>query len=220
MGTPILNVLVPGVGYVGVPAIKGEKGDPGKGLTILDYYDTEAALTAAVTSPEIGDVYGVGTAAPYDIYVYSASKGWVNNGQLLGAAGDAGVAPADYVTEFTGGAAFPDYDVQYIRKWHSGYVEVALLKKQYTFESTKHEGDTVSIGLKTPLLSADYFSVLIYATVVAPLSVDADFTVKCSSTYDGDTDELMCRATVRCLSTVAAGSTINVNVMSTYFPKG
>lgn len=64
------------------------QGNPGKSLIVLDYYDTEAALAAAVTSPEIGDMYGVGTAAPYDIYIYSANKGWVNNGQLQGAKGD------------------------------------------------------------------------------------------------------------------------------------
>lgn len=64
----------------------GEKGDTGKGLTILDYYDTLEALAAAVTSPEAGDAYGVGTAAPYTIYVWSPTKGWVDNGTLGAAA--------------------------------------------------------------------------------------------------------------------------------------
>ena len=57
---------------------------------MLDYYGTKAALEAAVTGPNPGDAYGVGTAEPYDIYIYSPSKGWVNNGPLQGAKGDTG----------------------------------------------------------------------------------------------------------------------------------
>ena len=57
---------------------------------MLDYYSTQAALEAAVTGPNPGDAYGVGTAEPYDIYIYSPSKGWVNNGPLQGAKGDTG----------------------------------------------------------------------------------------------------------------------------------
>ena len=40
--------------------------------------------------------YGVGTAEPYDIYIYdSVSKSWKNNGPLQGAKGDTGVGVAD-----------------------------------------------------------------------------------------------------------------------------
>ena len=69
---------------------QGPKGENGKGLTILDYYDDLEALQAAVQSPEDGDVYGIGTSEPYDIYIYSPTKGWVNNGKLQGAKGDTG----------------------------------------------------------------------------------------------------------------------------------
>lgn len=69
---------------------KGERGKTGKGLTILDYYPTYEALEAAVTDPDPGDAYGVGEAAPYDIYVYGETEGWVNNGVLQGAKGDKG----------------------------------------------------------------------------------------------------------------------------------
>ena len=58
------------------------KGETGSGLKVLDYFDTLEALTAAITNPSPGDAYGVGTAAPYQIYIYSANKGWVNNGAL------------------------------------------------------------------------------------------------------------------------------------------
>lgn len=64
---------------------KGDKGDPGKGLTILGYYGTLDLLKAAITTPEPGDAYGVGSAAPYNIYVYdSVTNDWVDNGKLSG----------------------------------------------------------------------------------------------------------------------------------------
>lgn len=62
--------------------IKGQKGDTGSGLRILEFYDTVEALSSAVPNPSNGDAYGVGSEAPYDIYIYSAKKGWVNNGAL------------------------------------------------------------------------------------------------------------------------------------------
>ena len=69
---------------------KGEKGDAGQGFRVLDYYVTVEELSSAVTNPAIGDAYGVGSDAPYDIYIYSSSNGWVNNGALQGAKGETG----------------------------------------------------------------------------------------------------------------------------------
>lgn len=64
---------------------KGDKGDTGANFTILGYFDTLAALHAAVPNPKAGDAYGVGTAAPYDIYIWdSVHSKWVNNGNLQG----------------------------------------------------------------------------------------------------------------------------------------
>ena len=77
-------------GETGATGPQGPQGETGKGLVILDYYDTPELLEAAVLSPEAGDAYGVGTAEPYDIYIYSLSQGWVNNGQLQGPQGPAG----------------------------------------------------------------------------------------------------------------------------------
>lgn len=71
---------------------KGDKGDTGAGFKVLGYYSTVSALQAAVPSPDVGDAYGIGAAAPYDIYIYSETGGWVNNGPLQGAKGDAGPA--------------------------------------------------------------------------------------------------------------------------------
>lgn len=62
---------------------KGDKGDTGSNFTILGYFDTLAALQAAVPNPKAGYAYGVGTAAPYDIYIWdSVHSKWVNNGNL------------------------------------------------------------------------------------------------------------------------------------------
>lgn len=71
-------------------ALKGEKGDTGAGLKIQGYYDSVEDLAAAVTAPEIGDAYGVGSAVPYDVYIYDSQRGWLNNGPLQGAKGDKG----------------------------------------------------------------------------------------------------------------------------------
>ena len=75
-------------GPQGEPGIQGE---PGKGLTISGYYATAQALASAVTNPTAGDAYGVGTAEPYDIYIYDGvTHAWVNNGPLQGAKGEKG----------------------------------------------------------------------------------------------------------------------------------
>lgn len=71
----------------GIP--RGEKGDTGMGLTIKGYYASLSALQSAVPSPAAGDAYGVGTGAPYDIYIWDGAQ-WVNNGPLQGGKGDPG----------------------------------------------------------------------------------------------------------------------------------
>ena len=43
-------------------------------------YDTLDALQAAVTAPAQGDMYEVGAAPPYQVYIYVTSQGWVNTG--------------------------------------------------------------------------------------------------------------------------------------------
>ena len=74
------------------------KGDTGSGFKVLDYYDSLEALESAVPNPNVGDAYGVGTADPYDIYIYSLTQGWVNNGKLQGPAGYTPVRGTDYWT--------------------------------------------------------------------------------------------------------------------------
>lgn len=61
------------------------------GFIIMGYYNDLAALQAAISSPSIGDAYGVGSAAPYTIYVWDGS--WVDNGNLQGPKGDPSTIP-------------------------------------------------------------------------------------------------------------------------------
>ena len=46
-----------------------------------DAYESVADLEAAITSPEIGDLYNVGTAAPYNVYRWTGTK-WEDQGSI------------------------------------------------------------------------------------------------------------------------------------------
>lgn len=72
-----------------VEAVKGDKGDTGKGLQILGQYPDLETLQSAVPSPSVGDAYGVGESAPYNIYIWDGSR-WIDNGKLEGPRGENG----------------------------------------------------------------------------------------------------------------------------------
>ena len=71
---------------------QGEKGDTGTGLDIKGTYDDLEALQAAVQSPAQGEMYNVGTSAPYTIYMWDTTEGgdWLPQGQLQGPKGETG----------------------------------------------------------------------------------------------------------------------------------
>lgn len=70
---------------------KGDKGDTGSGFKVLGYFSTQEELGSTIVSPQAGDAYGVGTGAPYDIYIYDAINSvWKNNGPLQGTQGPKG----------------------------------------------------------------------------------------------------------------------------------
>lgn len=71
---------------------QGIKGDTGTGLDIKGTYESLEALQAGVQSPAQGDMYNVGAAAPYTIYMWDTTDtpGWKSQGQLQGAKGDPG----------------------------------------------------------------------------------------------------------------------------------
>ena len=80
------------IGPQGETGPAGPKGETGRGFTVLGYYGTKAALDAAQkATASAGDAYGVGTAEPYDIYIFDGITGeFINNGKLQGAKGDTG----------------------------------------------------------------------------------------------------------------------------------
>lgn len=62
------------------------KGEPGRGFEIRGKYDTVEQLQAAVTGPEIGDAYAVGTAEPYHVFIWGVD-GWFDFGTMKGEPG-------------------------------------------------------------------------------------------------------------------------------------
>lgn len=67
------------------------KGDVGKGFKVLGYFDSLQTLQDTVERPEGGDVYGVGSASPYDFYIWDGiNDTWVNNGKIQGIKGESG----------------------------------------------------------------------------------------------------------------------------------
>lgn len=85
--TKVLSLGIP-QGLQGEQGIQGETGATGatgRGLTVLGYYATVSALEAAVTDPVAGDAYGIGSADPYDIYIWDGvNNTWVDNGAIQG----------------------------------------------------------------------------------------------------------------------------------------
>lgn len=76
-------------------AIQTERGPQGPGYTIKGAaYGTVAELEAAVPSPDVGDQYNVGAAAPYDVYRWTGA-GWENQGKIQGPPGPDGADGVD-----------------------------------------------------------------------------------------------------------------------------
>lgn len=73
------------IGKTGEKGDTGAAGKDGKNFTILEYKDSLEQLQTDVPNPAQGDAYGVGTAKPYELYVYDTTKGWVANGTIGGA---------------------------------------------------------------------------------------------------------------------------------------
>lgn len=78
-------------------------GRDGKSFEIKGYYASTAALEAGVPKPAPGDAYCVGSAAPYDVYIYDGVSGeWINNGTIQGAKGDTGAAGTTFTPHLDG----------------------------------------------------------------------------------------------------------------------
>ena len=78
-------------------------GKDGKSFEIKGYYASTAALEEGVPAPAPGDAYCVGSAAPYDVYIYDGVSGeWINNGTIRGAKGDTGAAGTTFTPHLDG----------------------------------------------------------------------------------------------------------------------
>lgn len=78
-------------------------GRDGKSFEIKGYYASTAALEEGVPAPAPGDAYCVGSAAPYDVYIYDGVSGeWINNGTIQGAKGDTGAAGTTFTPNLDG----------------------------------------------------------------------------------------------------------------------
>lgn len=74
---------------------QGPQGEVGPGLDIKGTYADLDTLTTSVSAPQQGDMYNVGTAAPYTIYMWDTTTPpgqWVSQGQLQGPQGEQGPA--------------------------------------------------------------------------------------------------------------------------------
>ena len=78
-------------------------GRDGKSFEIKGYYASVTALEEGVPAPAPGDAYCVGSAAPYDVYIYDGVSGeWINNGTIQGAKGDTGAAGTTFTPHLDG----------------------------------------------------------------------------------------------------------------------
>ena len=78
-------------------------GRDGKSFEIKGYYANLETLETGVPEPAPGDAYCVGSAAPYDVYIYDGVNGeWVNNGTIQGAKGDTGAPGATFTPHVDG----------------------------------------------------------------------------------------------------------------------
>ena len=78
-------------------------GKDGKSFEIKGYYASVTALEEGVPAPAPGDAYCVGSAAPYDVYIYDGvSSEWINNGTIQGAKGDTGAAGTTFTPHLDG----------------------------------------------------------------------------------------------------------------------
>ena len=66
-------------------------GRDGTSFIIEGFFDTPEALAEGVPSPTAGQACGVGTEAPYEVYIWDGvNRQWKNNGTIQGAKGSTG----------------------------------------------------------------------------------------------------------------------------------
>lgn len=111
--------------------ITGPQGEPGKDFQILGYFDTLDLLKAGITTPNPGDAYGVGTEAPYPIYIWDGINNlWRDNGAIQGPAGRSGKSAR--VNRETG--YWEEFDDDTLVWKQTEHIAI------YTLATTEHDG--------------------------------------------------------------------------------
>ena len=79
-------------------------GADGHSFSLIGFFESAEELESTVHEPGIGEAYGVGETAPYDIYIWdSLNEAWVNNGAIQGIAGETGPAGAIFIPSVDAG---------------------------------------------------------------------------------------------------------------------
>lgn len=111
--------------------ITGPQGEPGKDFQILGYFDTLDLLKAGIATPNPGDAYGVGTEAPYPIYIWDGINNlWRDNGAIQGPAGRSGKSAR--VNRETG--YWEEFDDDTLVWKQTEHIAI------YTLATTEHDG--------------------------------------------------------------------------------
>ena len=145
-------------------------GTANTGLIILGYFDTLEDLRESLTVlPKAGDAYGIGTSAPYDIYIYDGYHGvWINNGPLN-----------------PGGTTFDDNTVSATKGWTSNKIKSELItldgNKQAKITASGILKGNGSGGVSAAVAGTDY---LTPATNYSPLVRTAGGTVRVLTSAD------------------------------------
>ena len=134
------------VGKTGEKGDTGAAGKDGKNFTILGYKDSLEQLQTDVPSPAQGDAYGVGTAEPYELYIYDTTKSWVANGTIGGGTSvdvvdNLTTADADKALSAAQGKALNESKIEdapkdgspYMRK-NGAWSAYTQIEEVYTFE--------------------------------------------------------------------------------------
>lgn len=184
----------------GLRGEQGIEGKPGTGLSIKGTYSTLSDLTASVISPAQGDIYNVGSEAPYKLYMWEdyTSK-WIDLGQLQGVKGETGLQGDRYNISYTWKdagyslilykngikASSKAYLYYYLSNDPEVYPEFGI---PYNGEVVSSNGE-FSIATNAPLVRVEIFnesgSILLYSGIINRLYRGDEYSYGYSSDQNG-----------------------------------
>lgn len=131
-------------------SLRGESGEDGAGLEILDVYPTLADLQSAHPTGSPGDAYQVGSGSSFILYIWSASQSaWANAGSL------GSVAPSD-ASPSMNGTASAGTSQMYSRGDHVHPSDTSKLDKSSTngIYAVENGSQTMLTATSTPTAGA------------------------------------------------------------------